>query len=535
MLASTAVPRGTRLSAAQRLTVISYNLLAPLYVRPIDERTGSVQAFAAFAWAEPFEEVLAWEARQPRLLAELRASEADVICLQEVQFERQTATDDKEEAYALPSWLQLDGYLPCIPGQRPLREMATRNERVLRSRTPVGNALLYRTDRLEPVGSDESAAKSKPGGKSEQSTTRVGVCVRGRAGSGLASLGKLALFSLHLDATSEDRRVKALAKCLETARLSYGTRNVLIAGDMNTELLKGSCTEAMLRKDGETPSEAEMEKECASALRIAADDPSEDDADAEASAATAAAAAEVGGGTAARPTEEQLAAWRELYLSARAAPSQTRIELERVPTGATRAAFAPGQTSGPCASWRLDHILYTPRALSLGEYWQTLEAHPEAEAAGLPNMECPSDHWPVAASFGPLPVPVMGEEARTALLARVDAMLSAQAAERSELAAVLDKEVSELEVAAKAAAPPSEATADTAAEEEPAGGRKRKKEKKKKGGPPSAEMQALLRSRRERERGLRTDQRASRQELLDSLSEMEKDALEEAKIELVDP
>eukprot|EP00971_Amphidinium_carterae_P249976 4961927-Amphidinium_carterae.2 len=49
--------------------------------------SGAVQPFAAFQWAEPADEVLAWEARQPKLLAELEASKADVICLQEVQFE----------------------------------------------------------------------------------------------------------------------------------------------------------------------------------------------------------------------------------------------------------------------------------------------------------------------------------------------------------------------------------------------------------------------------------------------------------------
>ena len=46
-----AIPRGAKLAADRLLTVLSYNLLAPIYVRPIDERTGAVQQFAAFAWA----------------------------------------------------------------------------------------------------------------------------------------------------------------------------------------------------------------------------------------------------------------------------------------------------------------------------------------------------------------------------------------------------------------------------------------------------------------------------------------------------
>ena len=71
-----------------RLSVLSYNLLAPCYVRPIDERTGGVRSFAAFQWAEPANEVLDWEKRRPRLLAELQQCRADVIALQEVQFEK---------------------------------------------------------------------------------------------------------------------------------------------------------------------------------------------------------------------------------------------------------------------------------------------------------------------------------------------------------------------------------------------------------------------------------------------------------------
>ena len=84
-----AVPKGTAFEPeSAQLSVLSYNLLAPIYVRPIDRRTGVVQAFAAFDWAEPAAEVLEWGVRWPRLLAELRASAADIICLQEVQFER---------------------------------------------------------------------------------------------------------------------------------------------------------------------------------------------------------------------------------------------------------------------------------------------------------------------------------------------------------------------------------------------------------------------------------------------------------------
>ena len=97
------VERGSALGrgpADPGLSVMSWNLLAPLYVRPVDKRTGEIQEFAAFKWAEPADEVLAWEKRWPRLLAELKAAAADVICLQEVQFE-----PTPEGGFALPEWL----------------------------------------------------------------------------------------------------------------------------------------------------------------------------------------------------------------------------------------------------------------------------------------------------------------------------------------------------------------------------------------------------------------------------------------------
>jgi len=50
-----------------------------------------------------------------------------------------------------------------------------------------------------------------PGARTRVTHPRA-VC---RDGSALASLGKTCVVSLHLDATSEDKRVKQLAKCLQ--------------------------------------------------------------------------------------------------------------------------------------------------------------------------------------------------------------------------------------------------------------------------------------------------------------------------------
>ena len=64
--------KGTPLLAQGQplLSVLSYNLLAPLYVRPVDRRTGGVQSFAAFEWAS--DAALDWATRQPKLHAERR-------------------------------------------------------------------------------------------------------------------------------------------------------------------------------------------------------------------------------------------------------------------------------------------------------------------------------------------------------------------------------------------------------------------------------------------------------------------------------
>ena len=62
------------------LSVLSYNILAPAYVRPVDLRTGEVQAWAAFPWCS--DASLLWENRRPQIVRELHEAEADVVMLQ---------------------------------------------------------------------------------------------------------------------------------------------------------------------------------------------------------------------------------------------------------------------------------------------------------------------------------------------------------------------------------------------------------------------------------------------------------------------
>lgn len=85
------------------VSVCSYNLLAPIYVRPVDYRTGKVQAFAEYAWCA--DEHLQWDRRRAMIVEELSACRADVIALQEVQFEEQKSPAGKDE-FALPAYLR---------------------------------------------------------------------------------------------------------------------------------------------------------------------------------------------------------------------------------------------------------------------------------------------------------------------------------------------------------------------------------------------------------------------------------------------
>ena len=196
-----------------------------------------------------------------RFMVLMMFSACEVVCLQEVQF------DTKEDgSFSLPEWiLELEGYTACLPGDKYLTQIAERNERVLANRIAIGCALLFRSDRL--LRSDDGVAADP--------NTLVSACLRGHPESELRHLGLTAFFSVHLDAQSEEKRVEQLRKCLERAR-ALGTRDAVFAGDMNTECLPGSCLRAYVSPK-EEPSDADMARECASALRIASTEDGEEE------------------------------------------------------------------------------------------------------------------------------------------------------------------------------------------------------------------------------------------------------------------
>jgi len=481
----TVFPKGTPLDqTAAYLSVLSYNLLAPIFVRPIDLRTGEVQPFAGFQWAEPASEVLDWSVRWPRLLKELKACRADVICLQEVQFE---SLDDG--SFGLPPWLALDGYAARLPSRGPLQQMAERNKRVLDAEVAVGTALLYRTDRLELLDC--------PGIK--DINTRVSACLRGRSGSALSALGKTLVSTLHLDAQSEEKRVEQMRICLETAQ-SLGLREVILAGDLNTECRSGSCVAALIA-DVPEPSEADLLRECSIALRLSGD---EDEPESTRSALDSTSA----------PTAADLQVWADLYRKARAIPKEHRVALSQVPTGPTRAAYDHGKLSGPCVSWRLDHILYSSRTLRLRGTWTALEADAAALEAGLPNRWCPSDHLPIAAVFEVSPTPALDDDGRAALQRRIRETEERQAEEQRQLAESLDQR-----------APPERPSSTSQQDGEAAPPASKKA--KKKGEKPSPEVIAFIQEKRRLLREQKQQHLEERQALVDAASELERDALDQ--------
>jgi len=468
------------------LSLLSLNLLAPLFVRPIDKRTGQVQPYAAFEWAEPASEVLDWDVRRPRLLKLLLESKADVICLQEVQFER-TGSE-----FAIPQWLCLDGYDVRVPGQSYLEQMAERNQRVLDHEIAIGCAILYRKDRLEIVGEVDSV---------NSPNTLVSICLQGLPTSPLAALGPTAVFSVHLDAQAEVKRVEQLTKCLGYAR-QFRTREAIFAGDMNTEVLEGSCITAFL-SDVATPSEDAFQRECANALRLS----NAEGGDEEEGPTKVETGASNDDGFC--PTEAQLGEWKELFNRASEASKSQRIQLRRAPTGPTRAAYDHGKTSGPCRTWRLDHIFFSAGTLELQSLWESLESDPDSSDSGLPNRIIPSDHHPVAATFKPSPAAALDEVAKCKLLEDLEKLEQEQAAAREELEQTL-----------KAAEPKPPEPAPSAPEEE---GKKKKKGGKER---PSPEMVAHIQESRRQTRELKEVQANRRKDFVAGLNDLQLDVLE---------
>lgn len=599
-------PLGTGKVDEPHLTLVSYNLLAPLYVRPIDTRTGAVQAFAAYAWSA--DEDLEWSSRQSTILRELKQCNADIICLQEVQYEQastgscsasssplvdlvthgsdaaartKTSSQQPPLSFELPAFLkhvcEQCGYTAVLPDQRELHSMAKRNARVLGQYVAVGNALLYLSHRLEvcpPVAGATRRHSARP-------LTRVGICLKGRAGTILEELGPLAVFSLHLDAGSEAKRVAQLEACAAATRGAFGTRNCLAAGDFNAEMSPGSCLVHYLAHDdparvaANATSEDELARECEADLRLSGAWSDKRDEEARKLQGRQ-AQGHVAGGEG--PTKAELEAWAALARKASAGANRHRVRFYRVETGATRAAYPNGVTApdSPVRTWRLDHVLYPRDILAPVSRWATLDAdaHAPARSNGIPCPGYPSDHMSLgvafrvlsrpaalAASWGLVSANPSPEKAAASIRKDIEAQLQDLEASQATAAAALETELDmeRPQTPPLPVSPPATSTTTPTATVRDGKGRDKQerleeehvvavvatdgreiaalqpmqpKIKRKKGlskdkmGQPSPAMRAHIRRKREAQALLKQQSRAERRSLLESMTDEQLDVVE---------
>ena len=102
-------------AASSSITLCTWNILAPLFVRPPDT------PYAAFLYCS--DDVLEWENRKKKIKSFLDGKKFDVITLQEVQLD-----DLGNDEFDLPQWLKMPGYGYKLPDLSK-GEFAHQNER----------------------------------------------------------------------------------------------------------------------------------------------------------------------------------------------------------------------------------------------------------------------------------------------------------------------------------------------------------------------------------------------------------------------
>eukprot|EP00984_Skeletonema_dohrnii_P018664 scaffold8765_cov114-Skeletonema_dohrnii-CCMP3373.AAC.6 len=437
------IPYGTRLvtSSSDIISISSFNLLAPLYVRPIDQRTGEIQPFAAFEWVKD-DDLLRNETRLPRLLTCLENCGTDFICVQELQLERaeeslSPSSSDTRPPFVLPSWIKplLSKYQIILPSQPQLDKIAERNRRVLLADVAVTNGIFYNLNKWVPDSSNKQS-----NGDDEHTNT----CITQAFRSVDSDDASIVISSIHLDASREEKRCAQIQRCLgQTASFSSHLPYALpliIAGDYNCELSIGSCVSAFITnapddstssqpKEGEEDTKSGMEehkiRECASALRIPLTS----------------------------VTPDNVKHWHSLYDDVKTYVYDNCWVLKRAKTGPTRMALDHDESNDNTTEsnelclkpWKLDHFVYTSNTLEAIKYWSTLEDDAESFKTGLPNERVPSDHLPLAAMFKILPHAQLDEGLRKQLIASLEELELKQDADTRSTVAAIDKEKIDLE------------------------------------------------------------------------------------------
>lgn len=192
-------------AAAQRVTILSLNVLADCYVR-----------IPGCPWTDfehCSEDALAWSARLPRLQALLRGSNADIICLQEVQFEHPLCPP------GVPSWaseaLAAD-YVGVM--QDDAKRAATQK---------TGNATFFRASMFEQSAAADHRSRS----------LTLWLRCKGDENS------VFAVANCHLEGNPDKgneriAQLRSVQRCIDSkakTTLPHATRAV-ICGDFNSEL-----------------------------------------------------------------------------------------------------------------------------------------------------------------------------------------------------------------------------------------------------------------------------------------------------------
>lgn len=196
------------------LDILAYNLLAPIFVRVAG------QSYSDFAHAA--EADLDWSTREPRILQRIEAARADIVCLQEVQFE--PGDEAKGELPWVPparlrALAERGGYrlFPAPLSASQWRSQERRNLRATGRSACVGLVSLL-GPRVEAVGEVVSAAKALIVSGSVEGVPFV--CI-----------------NVHLEGhpDKDAERAKQLKGALRKAT-KQGSRHLVVAGDFNADL-----------------------------------------------------------------------------------------------------------------------------------------------------------------------------------------------------------------------------------------------------------------------------------------------------------
>eukprot|EP00004_Rigifila_ramosa_P012244 TRINITY_DN2641_c0_g3_i1.p1 TRINITY_DN2641_c0_g3~~TRINITY_DN2641_c0_g3_i1.p1 ORF type:complete len:325 (-),score=44.24 TRINITY_DN2641_c0_g3_i1:7-981(-) len=233
---------GSALSScsAASLRVVSWNILAPCYVRVPN------QPWNAFAHCTDAD--LDGPARLARVAAVLGGCGADVICLQEVMLELRpgggSAGGPELAQWALPAWLDplvAQDYAAVLQGlkQKEWEANADRNLRMVGQRLPTGVAILYRRSRWEEASVSQHGSGS---GSVVFLRDRTAAPAEGEA-------AVIAVGNTHLvgDPAKADAHLQQLNGLLRSmGKCPHRLRARVICGDFNSECPPGSAVATWL-------------------------------------------------------------------------------------------------------------------------------------------------------------------------------------------------------------------------------------------------------------------------------------------------